>query len=278
MTRNIVVGVDGSDPAKKALEWAAADARRRGLGLRIVHVCGHDGFVGVDTKYCQGVLEAAADRARELQPGLDVSTGMPSGNIIDTLIAESRSADSVVLGSRGLGGFARLVLGSVGRGVAGHAEGPVVIVRGTSRPEQGRVVVGDDGSECSRVAVAYAVEQARAQKVPLHVLYSWQIPIAPAYAAGYNALLESASEDQLRTAARRVETWREQYPDCEIIGEQRTGHPAEALIEAGETADLVVVGSRGLGGFASAVLGSISHAVLQHGVGPTAVVRPRTTE
>ncbi|MFC5821737.1 universal stress protein [Nonomuraea harbinensis] len=257
------------------MQWAAADARRRGLGLRIVHVCEHGGFGDEGTKYCSGTLAAAADRARASSPDLEVSTGMLAGNVIDALIGESRSADSVVLGSRGLGGFTRLLLGSVGRGVAGHADGPVVIVRGSSRPAHGRVVVGDDGSDCSAVAVTYAVEQARARQVPVHVLYSWQMPIAPPYAAGYNALLESACEEELRAAARRVEAWRAQHPDCEIVGEQRTGHPSEALIEAGQTADLVVVGSRGLGGFASAVLGSVSHALLYHAVCPTAVVRPR---
>ncbi|MFG1947164.1 universal stress protein [Nonomuraea sp. NPDC048826] len=275
MTRSVVVGVDGSASATEALAWAAADAQRRELPLRIVHVCEPGRLGEEEAKYCEGTLAAAAERARASTPGLEVTTGMPSGNVVDALIGESRPADSVVLGSRGLGGFARLMLGSVGRGVAGHACGPVVIVRGGSRPSHGRVVVGDDGSDGSSDAVAYAVEQARAWGVPLHVVYSWQMPVVPPYAAAYNVRLASACEAELRTAADRVARWRERHPDVEIVGDQRSGHPAEALIQAGETADLVVVGSRGLGGFASALLGSVSHAVLHHMTCPVAVVRPR---
>ncbi|WP_431921026.1 universal stress protein [Nonomuraea jabiensis] len=273
MARHIVVGVDGSVPATAAVEWAAADAQRRGLGLRIVHVCEQWGYGDGATKYCAGALAAAADRARGLTRDVEVTTELLPGHVIDTLIGESASADSVVLGSRGLGGFAGLVVGSVGLGVAGHAAGAVVIVRGPSVVQYGRVVVGDDGSDESEAAVQYAVEQARARGVPLQVVFAWQMPIAPPLAAGYSKILEGAREHEIRMAAERVVPWREKNPDVEIIGKQVVGHPAEVLIQAGGTADLVVVGSRGLGGFASAVLGSVSHAVLHHLKYPVAVVR-----
>jgi nucleotide-binding universal stress UspA family protein len=276
MARHIVVGMDGSVPATAAVEWAAADAQRRGLGLRIVHVCEQWRFGDEATKYCAGTLAAAADRACGLTRDVEVTTELLPGNVIEALIGESASADSVVLGSRGLGGFAGLVVGSVGLGVAGHATGPVVIVRGPSVMQYGRrVVVGDDGSDDSKAAVKYAVEQARARGVPLHVVYAWRMPIAPPYAAGYSTILEGAREQEIRMAAERVASWREKNSDVEIMGVQVIGHPADVLIQAGGTADLVVVGSRGLGGFASALLGSVSHAVLHHLTCPVAVVRPR---
>ncbi|TDD22664.1 universal stress protein, partial [Nonomuraea diastatica] len=162
------------------------------------------------------------------------------------------------------------------RGVAGHATGPVVIVRGPSVVGYGRVVVGDDGSDDSEAAVTYAIDQARVRYLPLHVVFAWQMPIAPPLAAGYSMIIETVREQDLRRAAERVAPWQEANPDVEIVGEQVAGHPADVLIRAGGTADLVVVGSRGLGGFASAVLGSISHAVLHHVTCPVAVVRPRT--
>lgn len=275
MARHIVVGVDGSAPATAAVEWAAADAQRRGLGLRIVHVC--EQWLGeLGTEFCTGTLAAAADQVRDLARDVEVATELLPGNVIDVLIAESASADSVVLGSRGLGGFEGMVVGSVGLGVAGHAAGPAVIVRGPSATRHGRVVVGYDGSAHSETAMQYAVEQARAREVPLHVVFAWQTPVFSPYAAAFSSLLEEAYEGDIRAASERVVPWREKNPDVEITSEQVIGHPASVLIKAGSTADLVVVGSRGLGGFACAVLGSVSHAVLHHLTCPIAVVRPRT--
>ncbi|MFI7448602.1 universal stress protein [Nonomuraea sp. NPDC049714] len=274
MVRSVVVGVDGSAPSTEALEWAAADARRRRLDLRLVHVREQSRFTRETTDYCAGTLEAARERVRALMNDVQVTTELLAGNVIDSLVAESASADSVVLGSRGLGGFAGLVIGSVSMGVAGHASSPVVIVRG-SGAQHGRVVVGDDGSPYAQVALAYAAEQARARGVPLQVTYAWQMPVTPSHAAGYSAVRASSCEQELRLAAERLSAWREKNPDIEIVDEQVVGHPAEALIKAAETADLVVVGSRGLGGFAAAVLGSVSRTVLNQAVCPVAVVRPR---
>ncbi|MEV6158653.1 universal stress protein [Nonomuraea sp. NPDC052129] len=277
MTGRIVVGVDGSAPATAAVEWAAADARRRGLDLRIVHVCEQwpHGPGEFSAEYCAGALEAAADRARELAGSVEVTTELRAGNVIDDLIDESASADSVVLGSRGLDGFSGMVLGSVSMAVAGHARDPVVIVRGPGGEEHGRIVIGYDGSEHSEAAMQYAIDQACSRPARLHVLYAWQLPIFSPYAAGYNSLLEEAFQHEVRIAGERVVPWSEKNPDVEITDEQLCEHPAGALIKAAATADLVVVGSRGLGGFASAVLGSVGHAVLHHATCPVAVVRPR---
>ncbi|MFG1944157.1 universal stress protein [Nonomuraea sp. NPDC048826] len=278
MVKSVVVGVDGSASSMEALEWAVADAQRRGLGLRLVHVCEQAGFGREVTDACAETLEAAHDRVRALTDGVQVTTELLTGKVIDALVGESAVADSMVLGSRGLGGFARLMIGSVSMGAAGHASCPVVIVRGSSRAPHGRVVVGDDGSPCAQLAVAYAAEQARARGVPLHVTYTWQMPVTVSHPAGYRAVRASFCEQDLRRATERLSAWREKNPDIAIEGEQVISHPAETLVKAAETADLVVVGSRGLGGFASAVLGSVSRTVLQHAVCSVAVVRPRPRE
>ncbi|MFI9846668.1 universal stress protein [Nonomuraea sp. NPDC051941] len=277
MVSHIVVGVDGSAPATAALEWAAADAQRRGLDLRIVHVCEQlphsDGI-----ESCTGVLEAAADRARWLTSEVKVATKPLRGNVIGNLIAQSESADSMVLGSRGLGGFAGMMAGSVGLAVAGHAAGPVVIVRDPAVERYDTVVVGYDGSDHSEAAMAYAVEQARARKALLHVLFAWQVPMFSPYAVTYNSLIETAMQEEMRAARQRVEPWRTRNPDVDISDEQRCAHPVTALIEAARSADLVVVGSRGMGGLASAVLGSVSQGVLNHVTCPVAIVRPSVKE
>ncbi len=273
----IVVGVDGSAPATAAVEWAAADAQRRGCDLRIVHVC-EQWPHSEAAKYCIGTLEAAADRARELAGKVKVTIELLSGYAVDQLIDESASADSLVLGSRGLGGFAGLVVGSVSIAVAGHAAGPVVVVRAPRAIEHGRVVVGYDGSEHSRAAMEYAIEQARARRAQLHVVSAWQVPIYSSYAVAYPGLVEQAVQEESQAARERVIPWREGNPDLVITDEQSGEHPVSALITAAKTADLVVVGSRGRGGFASAVLGSVSHGVLHHADCPVAVVRPRRRE
>ncbi|MFI7640646.1 universal stress protein [Nonomuraea sp. NPDC049400] len=275
MAGPIVVGVDGSESANAAAEWAAADALRRRLPLKVVHVCERrpGGIEG--RKYCLGVLEAAADSARAVSGDVEVSTELAEENVVDFLIGQSASADSLVLGSRGSGGFAGLVLGSVGLAVAGHAEGPVVIVRGPAAAEHGQIVVGDDGSESAQAAMTYAVEQARARHARLLAIHAWQAPLVSAYAPDYGLLLEDAFQEEARAARERMTRWRTENPDVEITEQHVREHPVPALGEASATADLVVVGSRGLGAFASAVLGSVSHGVLHRAACPVAVVRPR---
>ncbi|WP_162795213.1 universal stress protein, partial [Nonomuraea lactucae] len=142
MSSPIVVAIDGSDPANAALDWAADDAARRGRDLRIVNVLppwaaeqpidtADDDATLAERR--ELMLTAAADRARWRHPSLDVTTAHLTGAVIERLRTESESADTLVVGSRGLGGFAGLVLGSVGLALAGHARGPVVIVRSAVR-------------------------------------------------------------------------------------------------------------------------------------------------
>ncbi|WP_327092470.1 universal stress protein [Nonomuraea sp. NBC_01738] len=278
MTGQIIVGVDGSAPAAAAVDWAADDAARRGKALRLVHVCEQwAAHFAEGVGYCEGAVEAVADRARQRAPGTEVSTAILAGNVIEMLNARSHDAgvDSIVVGSRGLGGFTGLVVGSVGLGVAGHASGPVVVVRETPADAHREVVVGFDGSPYSELAMDYAIEQARARGARLHVVYAWQAPLSSPYAGAYGGLLVPAPGDEAETARERLTPWREKFPDVEMRETARCEHPVSALADASRTADLVVVGSRGLGGFASAVLGSVSHGVLHHAHCPVAVVRPR---
>ncbi|MFG3436456.1 universal stress protein [Nonomuraea sp. NPDC047897] len=311
MGGRIVVGVDGSVSATAAVEWAAADARRRGLALRIVHVCeqwavtvsgtasgsaagsavestaestaestvastaGTAGGAPGAVAYCARALDAAAGHARDLAPGVEVTTGMLTGGVIEALVRESASADGVVVGSRGLGGFAGMLLGSVGLNLAGHAAGPVVVVRGPSVVQHDQIVVGYDGSEHSTAAMAYAIEQARSRDAQLYVVTAWPMPVFSPYAAAYSDLLQQVYEEEVRRARAWVVPWRERNPDVRIVDDQVSEHPVSALVKASASADLVVVGSRGHGGFAAAVLGSVSHGVLHHVTCPVAVVRPR---
>ncbi|MEV4084395.1 universal stress protein, partial [Nonomuraea fuscirosea] len=144
------------------------------------------------------------------------------------------------------------------------------------------VETGRDYRLNAEVALDYAVEQARARGSQLHVVYAWQLPLFSAYAAPYavpyDGLIEDIMAAQFHRVAERIAGRRERDPGIVITDEQVCAHPITALIEAGRTADLVVVGSRGLGGLASAVLGSVSHGVLHHVTCPVAVVRPHAEE
>ncbi|GLW06721.1 universal stress protein [Microtetraspora sp. NBRC 13810] len=278
----IVAATDGSDAATAAVEWAAEEARLWGRGLRIVHVTGPvgleapfadvAGFAEVMTKEAEQILAAAADAARRRAPGVEVVSKALGGAVVPTLIAESEAAGEIVLGSRGHGGFAGLLLGSVGLGVAGHADGAVVVVRERPGPAHGEIVVGYDRSPHAEIAMAYAVEQARRRGARVRAVSAWQLPISPAM-ADYPDLLQSALDAETQSIGQALATWRERSPGVTIESTVQPGHPVSLIAEAAERADLVVVGTRGHGTLRSAVLGSIGHGVLHNVTCPVAVVR-----
>ncbi|GAA3507640.1 nucleotide-binding universal stress UspA family protein [Streptosporangium album] len=285
MTAHVVVGADDSPSSRAAVAWAAADAARRGRALRIVHVrepWTYDiplqtppGFRDSMTGYCQGVLDTAADLARERAPGIEVETVLETGRIAEVLQREAEDAEEVVVGNRGLGGFTGLLLGSVSLALAGHVNVPVVVVRGSQERTYDEVVVGFDGSTHSAAALEYAFEEATRRGARLHAIHTWQMPVMGQGATAYPMLIEELMETERRVAADTLTPWRGKYPQIEVEETAVCGHPVAVICEASVTADLVVVGSRSLGRLGSAVLGSVSHGVLHHAHCPVAVVRAR---
>jgi nucleotide-binding universal stress UspA family protein len=283
MTTHVVVGADGSSPADNAVEWAAVDAVRRGCALKIVHVCEPligdiplqtpPGFRDSITEYGQSVLERAAELARERDPRLEVDTLLEAGGVAEVLRREAAGAEQVVVGSRGLGGFTGLLLGSVSLALAGQVAAPVVVVRGTSEQARGQIVVGFDGSAHSAAALEYAFEEAARRQADLHAIHTWHLPTVGPGAIVYAALMEDIRAAERRFAAETLTAWWEKYPQIKVKETVACGHPVGVICEASAAADLVVVGSRGLGRFGSAVLGSVSHGVLHHAHCPVAVVR-----
>ncbi|MBB2910818.1 nucleotide-binding universal stress UspA family protein [Streptosporangium becharense] len=297
MTAHVVVGVDGSPSSQRAVEWAADDAARRGCALRIVHACEpwtYDiplqtppGFRDSVTEHYREVLDAATETARRRVPGLTVETALEPGRAAEVLRRQAADAEQVVVGSRGLGGFTGLLLGSVSLTLAGHVTVPVVVVRGErghrrgeaigGEPERphGEVVVGFDGSAHSAVTLEYAFTEAARRGARLHAVHTWQMPVVGLYAPVYPPFSEDLFEAGQRVTTDTVAPWREKFPGVEVEETAVCGHPVAALCEASDRADLVVVGSRGMGRLGSAVLGSVSHGVLHHAHCPVAVVPPR---
>jgi nucleotide-binding universal stress UspA family protein len=192
-------------------------------------------------------------------------------------------AEMVVVGSRGLGGFAELVVGSTSLKLATHAPCPVVVVRAETQeiepgPEAGRVVVGVDRTEhVSSDALAFAFEQASVAHTGLTVLHAWQEPYFDLPGKGgpvpKRVQLEEFQADQRRWLSEDVARWQQKYPDVEVRLEVLVQNPVAVLVAASTGAELLVVGSHGHGGPHSVMmLGSVTHALLHHAHCPVAVV------
>ncbi|MGC4770776.1 universal stress protein [Micromonospora sp. DT44] len=276
----ILVGYDGSTDASVALDWALDEAERSGQPVRLAYIfewltvaswVGPGVAPGIwpdDTARRQVddlVRKAAADAAAA-HPALTVT-----GEVYDgppALVLQERSTDAgmLVLGSRGHGGFGGLLAGSTAVAVAAHAHCPVVIVRdGAAHGPADPVTVGVDASEPSLVALGFAAERATQRRVPLRVLHAWTP--GPGGAAG--------TPDERAAVEEAVEPWRRTFPELDVTVDLVGGSPAATLIEASRSAQLVVVGSRGRGGLAGMLLGSVSQQVIQHAGCPVAVVRER---
>lgn len=284
----IVVGADGSASAASAVEWAAAEAHRRGEQLELVHVYavptqGYPRFVATVAEVREGMRVAGQrwlDQAREAveraAPGVEVTVRLVEGQPIPVLVGESAHAGLVVLGSRGLGGFSGMLLGSVAVGLAAHGRCPVVVVRGENVPADGPVVVGVEGSEADDPVLGFAFEQAQRRGVPLRAVHTWNDALLDFTVQMYPLNFDPDTVDvEARTALEaQLAPWLEKYPGVAVDRVVVRGRPAGALLDRAEGAQLLVVGSRGRGGFAGMLLGSTSHALLFHAACPVAVVRP----
>lgn len=281
----IVVGVDGSATALNAVRWAAREAERRDVPLMLLHAC----FVPspapytpvrLPRSYGDALLDQGRDWLSEARTvaqdaaTVPIRTALRAGLPADQLIRASGAAELVVLGSRGLGGLTGLLLGSAAVAVTTHSRCPVVVIRGVV-PDEGPVVVGVDDPAVSDPAVDFAFEAAAARAVPLLAVHTWS-------GAGLVATLTTvltpgrghAADEERRLLADRLSSWQARYPEVEVRLEVFESRPADGLLKAAEGAQLLVVGSRGHGGFAGAGLGSTSQRLLHHAECPVAVVRP----
>jgi nucleotide-binding universal stress UspA family protein len=289
----IVVGIDGSSSAIHAARWGAFEAARRRVPLRLVHVytvprAGRTGIVGSIDKVREALDErgrAQLTEAREAVlpgfPGLTVDTGAMEWSPIPALVNESRRARMIVLGSRGLGGFTGLIVGSTAVALATHGHCPTIVVRGAKPgnppPAEGPVVVGADGSPDSYAAVAFAFEEASMRGTSVTVVHTWSDVLEPDGTLRMHPLeldTEQIEQGESRVLAEQLAGWQEKYPDVVISRVVTQGRPVRELLRQGVGAQLIVVGSRGRGGFKGMLLGSTSQALVAHSPCPVAIVRP----
>lgn len=290
--RPVVVGVDGSGSSAMAAAWAADEAARRPAPLRIVHA---DQWPSVRPpappqvqqpmrRFAMTLLQDAVDAAHARHAELAVDSQLGTGTPIELMLAESRTAQLVVLGSRGLGGFAGMLLGSVASAVAAHGSSPVVVVRGpdleSPPPAEGPVVVGLDGTDRDTPALRFAFDFADRVAAPLTAVHTWSDVPLDAPAGEWHRFMdwEAVQEGEYRLLAERLAGWQQEFPDVKISRVVTRDRPVRSLLEAADSARLLVVGSRGRGGFTGILLGSTSQALLHHAPCPVAVVRDRVPE
>ncbi|MGK5497798.1 universal stress protein [Streptomyces sp. URMC 125] len=300
---HVAVGVDGSRRSGIALEEAVAQARRRGLPLEVVHGrpwsalpedggLGWEGGAGIAAEgpvahtrsrdEARRLAEAAAGRARGLAPGLEVRASAVDGDAADVLVELSRRAALTVVGSRGLGGFRGLLLGSVSLRAAAHVEGPLLVVRGELPPEhervpRGTVLLGLEGED-DRAAAEAAFEEAAVRDAALTALHAWVYhhlappgePLVPTGPPRRDIARIGRSEEMM--AGWVLEPFRERYPQVPVRVEVVSGAAAHLLVEASEEADVLVVSAhRGRGRLAMR-LGPVVHSLLHHARCPVLVV------
>jgi nucleotide-binding universal stress UspA family protein len=281
---DVIVGVDGSPQSLRAVEWAGKEAALRRHRLVIVHVLpSYEYDIPFFPPGRWAAAKADGDRivaeavamARQCFASLQIDTRMPAARTLTALQQEAEHASVVVVGARGHGGFASLLLGSTSLQLAGHAACPVVVVREGTQAEHHEIVVGVDGSGSSAAAVGYAFAEAAAHGARVRAVHAWRLPAHPTEPpVQADPAADEVAGKAHEVLAEALAGWPDQYPNVEVVRTVAQGHPAKILIEASRGADLVVVGSRGRGGFHGLALGSVSHAMLHHGLCPVAVVRP----
>ena len=289
MHRGILAGVDGSAPSNTAVRWAAREAAMRNVPLTLVHARTRP-TAGV-TEMGWPALPLPEDLTRwqeeEAQQVIADSVKIAEGKLessrlrtkivfaapIPTLVDLSQDADMVVVGCRGQSALARTLLGSVSTALAHHGHCPVAVIHDEApQRSDGPVLVGIDGSPSSELAIAIAFDEASWRGTPLVALHAWNDADASSVPGLEWSALEVAAD---KTLAERLAGWSERYPDVAVRRVVVWEHPARHLIERADTAQLVVVGSRGRGGFTGMLLGSVSTAVVHGAHAPVIVARQR---
>lgn len=284
----VVVGIDGGEEAEHAAMYGAWEAHRRRVPLRLVYAdppipqFGPLPFVVADAAGWAGDRFAEVGKLVDAEyPGLPVETAVVPGSAAGVLVAESAHASLVVVGTRATGGLVGHLSGSVAAQVASHANAPVVVMRGSwathgdptvaDRP----VVVGVDGSAESAQAVAFAVEQAVARGTDVHAVYVWNILDVHDYGVPADTYVHADEEAKAkRLLTEATSGWADRYPDVPITRFAAHGmDPVDILARLSRDAGLIVVGSRGHGGFLGLRLGSTVDGLIRYAPVPVAVVR-----
>ncbi|AXI85144.1 universal stress protein [Streptomyces griseoincarnatus] len=289
MTRPITAGIDGTEESLAALAWAAREAVRRDLPLRVVHAWRFEAHDALETgdraaqeQWVRNAAEEAVRAVREHHGGLDVTTDVREGDAVETLTAAAADAGMLVLGSRGHGRLVGFLVGSVGQQVIVDAACPVVFVRAGDKASGEvaghEIVVGQEGDpEDSAAALGFAFETAARRGATVRAVRAWTLPPVFAYSPASLQLLDDAGglePFERKNLAAALAPWRERYPDVHVVEHVEMGSAGQVLLSVSGTAQLMVVGRRARRSAVGARIGSVAGGVLHHADCPVAVVPP----
>jgi len=280
----IVVGVDGSVGSRAAIGWAIDEATRRRAPLELVHswrpmyrptrdTAGDSEAELVARDHGAWLLAAAAGSVTASAPELAVTTSLLRGRPSAVLLDAAAKAQLLVVGARGIGGYAGLSLGSVSLHAVSHSASSVVVVRSTR--EVGPVIVGIDGSAESKIVLRAALDEARLRSSPLLVMCALFVHSRAEGVLDRKRAFAAAQANANYALEQLLSSISSEYRGLDISQTQPIGYPAEVLANASMNAQLLIVGSRGGGGFAGMKLGSIAHAVVHNAHCTVMVVRDR---
>ncbi|MGK3938295.1 universal stress protein [Streptomyces caeruleatus] len=298
MVRTVVAGLDGSSESRAAVEWAAREAKLRGLPLKVVHVwepvpdpMAQAPLLGAETQqhWSERIPREAVEGLRLRHPGVEITMQQLSGGSADALVKAAEDAELLALGTRGLSGVGGFMIGSVGLAVVAHAGRPVVLVRaGEQAADEHRtdpagipsaaapyrpVVLGLDPAGPDDSLIEFAFDAAARRSTALRVVHGWNLP--PYYTYGLSVDPEYHDEivrQQSAALSAALRPWRQKHPDVEVVEDSRPGSGANHVVDASREASLVVVGRRVRRGALGAHIGPVTHAVLHHAVAPVAVI------
>ncbi|WP_436535757.1 universal stress protein [Actinoplanes sp. HUAS TT8] len=284
-TRSIVVGTDGTETSGAAVEWAAREAQRRGLTLRIVHAFDWDWrdsrfevgteFVDLARQQADAVMAAAVERVHRVAPGLAIQTFALIGHAVPRLLESARTAQLLVLGGRGRGGFTGMLLGSTSQRLALHASCPVVVIGDQPGVADGPIAAGVDDSPSADLVLETAFSAAAGQGCPITVVRAYA-PVIPAWlAADQPPTVDTPQQHaaELAHIDEQLAPWRSKFPDVPVEVALSHDSPPAALVEASRTARLIVVGTHGHGPVSGSLVGSTSLQLLHHAACPVQITR-----
>lgn len=283
----ILVCVDGSAASDTAVAWATNEAIMRQLPITLMHVVEpvavgwpvgqlYPDMPEWQKENGQQVIDQACKTFNTnlgASQSPEMRTEIAYSSVVPTLIDASQEASMIVAGSQGLGTLGRLLLGSVTTGLIHHAHCPVAVIHsdaGSDPDSDAPVLLGIDGSPASEAAIALAFDEASRRGVELVALHAWSdVGVMPILGMDWR---DNEAKGQ-EILAERLAGWQEQYPDLRVKRLIFCDKPSRWLLQESERAQLVVIGSRGRGGFAGMLLGSVSSTVAQTATVPVIVVR-----
>ncbi|MEV7007505.1 universal stress protein [Streptosporangium sp. NPDC051022] len=281
MTEPVVVGVDGSASSLEAVAWAAKEAALRNAPLHLVHAAlrwaydvplvpqpAHWGPAAEAA--CRQLLRQATERAHAVASAVRVTAEIVDGAPAEAIAAVAETAQLVVVGSRGRGGFAGLLLGSVSRDLAARPPCPVVVAGRSGAGSGTEIVVGVSGHPDQEPVLRFAFEEAALRRLPLRAVHAWTRPAlrGPGDMQPLVYDVEGVGREEARLLAESLAGRRERFPDVSFGEHVVHEHPAKALADLSATAELIVVGAPGPG----AIFGSTTHSLLHHTRAPVAVI------